>query len=92
MSKFKNKAERNAGHRTLAQEIFGGKKIINERPEGMSRDEYRMIRKMQTEILKQLFHKGHCPSRKLSGIMGVKQPSVRITAPTRKINTPRKAS
>ena len=78
MSKnFKNRAERNAGFKTKAQIIFEGKEILNERPEGMSKEEYQFLRKEQTLILKALFHKGKSPSRKLSGIMGSKEPLAR---------------
>src|SRR5690606_15269491 len=81
---FKNRAERNKGFKTLAQEIFGGREMINERPEGMSKEEYRILRKIQSTVLKQLFHKGKSPSRKLQGIMRPKQPTVRFV-PKRRI-------
>lgn len=90
---FKNKSERNAGHVTEAMKIFSGKKILNERPPEMDKETYQFLRKMQTNILKELFHKGHSPNRKLQGVMGIKQPSVRIqSVPKRRITTPRKAS
>ena len=75
--KFLNRSERNAGYKTDAQIIFDGKQIITSRPEGMNRDDYRLLRKIQTETLKQLFHKGKSPSRKLQGILGNKEPIAR---------------
>ena len=76
--KFKNKRERNEGYVTAASQIFGGdKEMILARPEGMNRDEYRLLRKIQTETLKMLFHKGKSPDRKLQGIMGNKEPIAR---------------
>jgi hypothetical protein len=89
----KNKAQRNAGFKSDAQIIFEGKQILNERPSGMDRDTYRFLRKTQSLILKQLFHKGHSPSRKLSGLMGQKQPPIAKTAKgARRIIKQRKAS
>lgn len=86
---FLNKAERNSGYKTAAQQIFEGKKMLLERPEGMSRDEYRLLRKIESSILKQLFRKGHSPNRKLQQLLPIKIPRIRI-APIKKIQTPRK--
>lgn len=91
--KFKNRSERNAGYQTDAMKIFGNSPLLEKRPENMDREDYRLLRKIQTIVLKNLFHKGHSPNRKLSGIMGQKQPNIRVqSAPKRKINTPRRAS
>lgn len=89
---FKNKSDRNAGYVTAAMQIFKDKQLLNERPENMDPLTYRILRKMQSDTIKYLFHKGKSPSRKLNGIMGIKQPNVRFNAPKRKINTPRKTS
>jgi hypothetical protein len=74
MSRFKNRSERNQGVRTLAQEIFSGKQIITKRIEGMSTEEYRLLRKQQDFILRMIFRKA--PNRKLQNIMG--QPNTGI--------------
>lgn len=89
--KFKNRSERNAGFKTQAQIIFEGKEILNARPEGMDKDTYQFLRKQQTMILKQLFHKGKSPLRKLNGIMGGKEPLARTQKGIRRIIKQRKA-
>lgn len=73
--KYKNKAERNAGTITDAMKIFSQTRIILERPDGMNREEYRVIRKLQSEVLKKLFPKP--PLRKLQGVMNSKEPLAR---------------
>src|SRR5688500_4096597 len=90
--KFKNKAERNAGYVTDAMRIFKDKQLLNERPETMSREEYQILRKMQTLLLKQLFHKGKSPSRKLSGLMGRPQTAPQTMKGVRRMVKQRKAS
>lgn len=90
--KFKNKRERNEGFKTQAQIVFEGKEILNARPEGMDKDTYQFLRKQQTMILKQLFHKGKSPIRKLNGIMGGKEPLARTTKGLKRIVRQRKAS
>ena len=90
--KFKNKRERNEGHVTEAMRIFGNSEMLLARPDHMTREEYQVLRKIQTMVLKQLFHKGHSPSRKLNGIMGVRQPSVRIAPGVKRRVTQRKSS
>lgn len=75
--KFKNRAERNEGYLTDAMKIFGNAQMLNERPDLMTKEEYGVLRKIQTQVLKMLFHKGKSPSRKLSGIMGSKEPLAR---------------
>lgn len=88
---FKNKAERNKNVVTAAMQIFKDKQMLLARPEGMTRDEYRLLRKIESETLKALFHKGHSPNRRLIGVMGIKQPNVRIQAPTKRRVTQRKS-
>lgn len=75
--KYKNKSERNKNVITNAMSIFKGKKLLNERLPDMPIDDYRLLRKIQSQTLKLLFHKGHSPSRKLSGLMGSKEPLAR---------------
>lgn len=87
---FKNKSQRNAGFKSDAQKIFEGKQLLLARPDGMDPDEYRLLRKMQSELIKHLFHKGKKPSRKLQGIMGNKEPLARTTKGMRKIIRQRK--
>lgn len=62
---------------TDAQQIFSGKQLINERPPNMDYETYSFLRKTQSLILKNLFR--HCPSRKLSGVMGHKEPLARTS-------------
>jgi hypothetical protein len=40
---------------TLAQLFFKDKKLINERPESMTKEEYKLIRSMQSKLIKSLF-------------------------------------
>ena len=93
---FKNKSERNKGYKSEAQILFEGKKLLLERPPEMSREDYRLLRKFESEAIKQLFHKGHSPSRKLQGIMGSKEPLARtkkgIVRVTKRMIKQRKAS
>ncbi len=56
--------------KTDAQEIFGGRKLINERPEGMSFESYKLVRYLQSKILKKLFT--HKPSRRIAQLMPVR--------------------
>lgn len=91
-TKFKNKSQRNEGHRSIASLVFEGKQIINARPETMSREEYQILRKVQTETIKRLFFKGHSPSRKLSGLMGNKEPLARTQKGLRRIVKQRRAN
>jgi hypothetical protein len=89
----KNKAQRNEGFKSDAQIIFEGKQLLEKRPENMDSDTYKFLRKTQSLLLKHLFHKGHSPSRKLSGLMGQKQPPIARTAKgSRRIIKQRKAS
>lgn len=90
--KFLNKSQRNEGHRSMAQIVFEGKQIITARPENMDKDEYRLLRKIQTETIKRLFFKGHSPSRKLRGIMGGKEPLARTQKGLRRIVKQRRAN
>lgn len=69
---------------TLAQQIFKDREILNGRPEDMPYEEYIFLRKIQTQTIKLLFHRGKSPSRRLQGIMRPKQPTVRF-APKRRI-------
>jgi hypothetical protein len=57
---------------TPAQQIFSGKELIVSRPEGMAYHEYWILRKIQSQVLKQLFRKA--PSRKLSGVITPHKP------------------
>lgn len=43
-----------AKEETPAQQIFKDKKILNERPEDMSYEEYKILRKIQSYILKKV--------------------------------------
>ena len=52
---------------TEAQRIFKDRKILVERPEGMTYDEYWFLRKGQSLLLNRMFR--HCPERKLIGII-----------------------
>lgn len=90
--KFKNKRERNEGYVTDAMKIFGNTEMILARPEYMTREEYQVLRKIQTEVLKQLFHKGKSPDRKLQGVMGQREPKFRTTKGYKKSLIQRKAS
>lgn len=90
--KFKNKSERNEGYVTAAMQIFNDKKMLHERPAEMSYDEYRVLRKIESETLKMLFHKGHSPNRKLQGVMGGKEPIARTKKGIRRIIKQRRAS
>jgi hypothetical protein len=74
MSKFKNRSERNEGYKSLATLVFEGKEIITKRPEGMSTEEYRLLRRQQDLILKHVLRKS--PNKRLQNIMG--QPKVAI--------------
>jgi hypothetical protein len=74
MSKFKNRSERNEGYKSLATLVFEGKEIITKRPEGMSTEEYRLLRRQQDLILKHVLRKS--PNKRLQNIMG--QPKVGI--------------
>jgi hypothetical protein len=89
---FKNKAERNSGFISLAQQIFSGKKMLLERPPEMSYDEYRLLRKIESETLKRLFHKGKSPDRRLQGITGHKEPLARTKKGVKRIVKQRRAS
>jgi len=39
---------------TPSMEVFNDKAMVNERPEGMSFEEYKLIRKIQTRLIKRL--------------------------------------
>lgn len=56
--------------KTDAQEIFGGRKIINERPEGMSFESYKLVRYLQSKLIGKLFR--HKPSRKIARLMPIR--------------------
>jgi len=43
--------------KTPALVIFKDKNILNERPEGMPYEDYKIIRKQQSEVIKRLFKK-----------------------------------
>jgi len=43
---------------TPAQILFKDKKILTERPEGMSFEDYRILQAGQNRLLKRLFRKG----------------------------------
>lgn len=75
---------------SLAQQLFKDKKILTARPPEMSYEEYHLLRKIQNQIIKKLFT--HCPDRRLQSILPVKQPTVRVNTPIRRVRTPRKTS
>jgi hypothetical protein len=52
--KFPNKSERNKDVTTLASQIFHDAEMITKRPEGMSTEEYRLLRKIQSNLLKRI--------------------------------------
>ena len=88
--KFLNRSERNKNVVTDAMKIFGNSPLLEKRPEGMTTDEYKLARKIQTIILKRLFPKA--PLRKLSGIMGQRPAKYSTSKGFRKSITQRKAS
>jgi len=67
-----------------AQIIFKDKKLLIERPENMEYNEYKVLQRIQREVMKRLFHKGKAPSRKIAQQMppsrlGNLLPSVSLT-------------
>lgn len=42
---------------TPAMEIFHDKEMVNERPVGMDYDEYKILRRIQTKVLKKVIHR-----------------------------------
>jgi hypothetical protein len=55
---------------TIAQVIFKDKDIITSRPEGMSTEEYKLHRRIQKRVIKDLFRKPSNP--KIANAMGIK--------------------
>lgn len=88
---MKNRSERNSQYETPAMSIFKDKQLITKRLEGMTKEEYKFLRKLQTKILHSLFRKGHSPSRKLSGVISPHRPLI-SGAGFRKVRFQRKAS
>ena len=56
-----------------AQKVFKNAKILNERPQGMTMEEYRAARKMQTRAINMLFPQRTDP--RIAGVMRPKQKS-----------------
>jgi hypothetical protein len=75
---------------TQTQEIFKDKQILNERPPEMGFQEYHLLRKIQTQILKNIFRKA--PNKRLSGYISPHKPIIQIARGFRKVSTQRKAS
>jgi len=86
---------------STAQIVFKDKEIITRRPDNMSYEEYKILRKIQTTVLKVLFKKS--PLARVSRLMSTKigyndhsYRKVNIPTPTNtpssKINTPRKTA
>jgi len=76
--------------KSMAQELFHNTKILCERPEGMSYEEYKVIMNLQSKIIRKLFTRK--PDRKLMSVLPVKLPKIRWSAPKQKIQTPRKTT
>lgn len=55
--KFLNRSERNEGVITAASRLFGGRQILTSRPEGMTFEDYKILRKGQNDLIKVLFAK-----------------------------------
>lgn len=49
-----------------AQIIFKDKELLLERLPDMTQEEYRILRRIQSEVMKRLFHKGKAPNRQLA--------------------------
>ena len=60
----------NSTDRTTAQQLFHNKELINERPEGMTLEEYKTVRYLQSKMLKKMFR--HKPDRRISRLMEIK--------------------
>lgn len=54
-------------YRTPMQILFKDKDILTKRPEGMEIEEYKILRRIQTEVMKQLIKRP--PSRRISSLM-----------------------
>lgn len=55
---------------TVAQVIFKDKDIITYRPEGMSTEEYKLHRRVQNRVIKDLFRKPSNPE--ITRLMGIR--------------------
>lgn len=55
---------------SVAQLLFKDKKIITERPESMSLEEYRVVRGYQTKVLQVMFPKP--ANQKIQAAMGIR--------------------
>jgi hypothetical protein len=86
MSKEKSDEEK----KTLTQEIFSGKQLLNERPEEMGYYEYRYLRSIQSKVIKHLFKSK--PNRKLQGLISPHKPLLSTSRGFTRKTTQRKAS
>lgn len=86
MSKVKSDEK----EKTIAQEIFSGKQLINERPKDMGYYEYRFLRSMQSKVLKHLFRSK--PDKKLMGLISPHMPLLSTSRGFTRPTTTRKAS
>jgi hypothetical protein len=49
---FKNRSERNEGVTTIASFLFKGKQILTQRPEGMTKEEFKFLSRHQKAVIK----------------------------------------
>lgn len=86
---------------SVSQEVFKDKEILNKRPDDMSYEDYRVLRRIQTIVLKKLLSKP--PLRRVAQVMPTKigynqhlpfksVPITKPTEPVRPVNTPRKTT
>lgn len=65
MSKESRKKQASSNYKSPAQIIFKDAQIITARPEEMPYEEYKILQRIQSKVMKLLFRKGHSSSRNI---------------------------
>ncbi len=69
MSRQNNQNKASSPSKSAAQIIFEGKDFIISRPPDMEFKEYKILQRIQNEVMKRLFRKGHSPSRRVARLL-----------------------